>query len=179
MTVTPAPLTDDDRLKFLWDAIKRIDFYINSINTKGALLITFNVASVAYVISKWDWLLPIDGHPCTVLLSKALLIVGTIATLVSVAFTLKVVFPFLESGHQNGSSLLYFGDISKMQDSDTYKARLYSADMSVLVDELASQVVILSKGAARKFNLLSWAIRMLIFVQLPCFALVLIIWAIS
>lgn len=161
-------VSDEDRVKFLWDALKRIDFYINSLNTKGALLMTFNAAVLGFVVSKWSSFIDaITPLHCSAPLAQGFLGLGVFSTIISIYLTLAVVFPFLQSA-SGKNSLLFFQDINSMSPLE-YKSKLDNSTSADLINELIGQIVILSKGASSKFNKISWAIKVLFFVQMPSF----------
>lgn len=164
----PSP---DDQIKFLWDVIKRIDFYNGTLNFKGGLLITYNAAVVGYVLIKSDVLLTGISEPCLLLVARILLSLAGAATIVSLVLTLKVVFPFLESSSTQPQSLIFFKDVAAMESDEVYRDRFRRADGHALVDELAGQVFVVAKGASAKFRWIGWAVSALFWIQLPGLAL--------
>jgi hypothetical protein len=144
--------------KFLWDVIKRLDFYIGTTNTKAAFLIPFNVFVITSVILKYkDWpefLGP--GHSILLLLGQATLVLIALASIFSLIPTFLTVNPFMKGGGAGATvyrSLLFYAHIAKMKESE-YAAAVRSLGRSRAVTDMAYQAHVLSVGVTGKFWLL-------------------------
>jgi hypothetical protein len=151
--------------EFLLDKnLSRIDFYINSINTKAAFIITFNTFVVGSIVLNFDkisrQLIPIYT---SVMLFLSLTII--ISAGVSIAYVLQAVYPYLDPGgnkERGYTSLLFFKSISE-QSLETFEQNVRTLDGETLLNDLIKQNHILSIGASSKFQSISISILWLIY----------------
>lgn len=142
-----------ERDKFLWDVIKRIDFYIGTTNTKAAFLIPFNTfifATIVLQYKQWpDFLGP--NHLLLQTIGQGLLALIALACLFSLIPTFLTINPFMKG--DTDKSLLFYRDIATMTVND-YNIKIQTLERATAVSDMAKQAYALSQGVTHKFWLL-------------------------
>lgn len=166
-----------ERDKFLWEIIKRIDFYIGTTNTKAAFLITFNTFMLATIVLKYkDWHGFLgDNHHVLEVIGQELLVLISLACIFSLIPTFWTVNPFMRGGGK--SSLLFYAHIQTMTALD-YATKMQALERVTAIDDLANQAHILSIGVTKKFWLLRVA-TVCVLIQLVALALLMILKSIA
>lgn len=159
-----------DEQKFLLDnLIKRIDFYINTVNAKGAFLIAFNTFVLGSILIKHQEIIESFTSPKVKGVVPFLFIIAFVGVLVSLIYVFKAVGAFLKSGNQAGGyqSLMYYGSVKEM-DLATYQQAVQGLTSQTLLDDYVRQTHLLSGALSTKFENLNKGIGWSIFgVLLP------------
>ena len=105
-----------DRIDFIFKVIGRYDFYINTTNTKGSLILAWNGLLIGWVLLKYDSILSLFPHPKAQIFASIFLSLSTLAALFSNVIAFQVVFPFLQSSSQylEAKSLIFFGSVANL-----------------------------------------------------------------
>lgn len=158
---------EKDRLKY---TIDRFDHYFDSVNNKSAVYIAINTFITGGIIALLTQTEIVNDMSTTGKVSiGVLLFIGVLSLIVlSIAS-----IPFFS---KKPDSLYYFGAISKMKQSEFNKTSKHYDDKDELQD-LRSQVYILSNGLKTKFSRLKFAGKLLVvqfFLLLPTLYFILI-----
>lgn len=136
--------------------LSRIDFYIDTTNSKASFLIAFNTFILGSIIFGYDTLFKsyniLSAFPFSILLHfSAIVIIGGCTA--SILFTLRSIQPFLKSGNttEEYHSLLYFGSIKELKPG-VYKEKVENLTQDTLDDDLIRQTHVLSTGLKNKFD---------------------------
>jgi len=166
----------NEHQKFLLDkTISRIDFYINSINSKASFYIAFNTFIIGAIILRYSDIVSKFSYPKIQYIIPLILLIIAIGCFLSIYFVIMAVTPYLKSGNQPSSyhSLLFFGSIAEME-LDVFMNNIKDSDDTKLQDDLARQVHVLSVGLSSKFkNISKSTFCITYFVLLPIGALAL------
>jgi hypothetical protein len=165
-------LTDAERTDFQWKVVQRFDVYIGATNTKAAMLLTFNTFVFGAIVLKWNEVAQYFGpFKASVLIANALLFVAAGAALAAIWFALQAVVPVLKSAKEPNRyhSMVFFGHVAEHSQPDLYLELVRSATPGAVADDLAKQAHALAQITCGKFRWLTWATRMVVFVQLPAF----------
>lgn len=151
-----------DQIDLLFKTIQRFDFYINSTNTKAALLSAFNTFLVGSSITKWNELIRMfDGTRKAEALANILLVVFSLGCLLSMALALRVVYPLFVYGPHDGlQSFIFFEHVAANKTPKDYRDKFLLANNSLLLTDLASQSFDLATVLKKKFSDLRTAIRL-------------------
>ncbi|WP_155741250.1 Pycsar system effector family protein [Burkholderia pseudomultivorans] len=165
-----------DQQKLLFEIIKRYDLYINTTNTKTAIILSYCMAFIGGLGFKLVDLVEKREHD---ILWTALLVVSSASLLITLAsahFAYKALMPQTPSGvaaHES-PSVIFFGDVaSHAGGRDGYYQKLTNLSIEEVNKDLAYQAFILAKIASTKFQSLNKSIRILAFYQIVAFAAVL------
>lgn len=170
------PRECDEQQKLLLEIIKRFDSYINSSNSKIAIILSY---CMAYIGGLGFKLVDVSDKRSHDLAWWGLLV----ASLLSVAVTLwaaryayLALHPQVPSGraaHETPSAL-FFGDVAEHPGGrDGYAASLRDLTAEEVVKDLAGQAHTLAGIAARKYALLGSATRCIVRAQIPLFGVIL------
>lgn len=169
--------SNDEDMKFFWDVIKRYDTLYVSINTKCAVIITFNTFVLTAVSLKFsDILTPYQIFGWMYFL---LFVAGSIlclATITSVLFAYLAIHPFRKT-RRNTSSLIFFGDVGSHENADEF-LKYYFQHKSDLLQDITNQTYHLASGLTRKFDLISHSIKALM-IGLACLVFIMVSYFIS
>lgn len=155
--------------------LNRFDHYIEGANSKGNFLLAFSVFLFGFIAAGFNDIVSFNQRASTnwiIGLLIAILIIG----LVSIAFTIAAVFPYLRTNNSSSKkyhSLVFFGSIAEMEEDDFLKQYGEQKDKKVSKD-LAKQIYAVSKGLKVKYGRISWAMR-LVFIQLLLLLLIIVI----
>ena len=167
-----------EHVDFCWRVIQRFDGYINATNTKAAIVLTFNSLTFATVVLKWGELSQNFGYSKVALgVAAILFVVCAVASVASLWFGLNAIIPMLSSPKEPGKyhSLVFFGHVAEFVTPDAYADAVRAGTMDSAVEDLAKQAHALGRIAALKFSQLTWAARLIVFVQLPAFLLMILV----
>ncbi len=169
-------MEEEDKIKFLWDVIKRYDAYIGTTNYKVSLLLAFCTSMLIGIIFKTK---DIAGKFDCSILSHIVYILSAIilvASLKSIYHLLKTVFP-QTSSHPTEKSLVFFGDVAKTENKgfDYHKSILILTEEQIVKD-LSFQVYELSLITSYKFNEIKEAVNTIkLFLLLPSVIFIILI----
>ena len=169
--------SENEQVDFCWRVIQRFDGYINATNTKAANVLTFNSFVFATVVLKWGDISQSFGHyPVATEFGALLLLVCAVASVVSLWFGLNAIVPVLNSPKEPNKyhSLVFFGHVAEFSNPEAYAEAVRAGTTASAADDLAKQAHALAKIAAKKFWQLTWAARLIVFVQLPAFFLMIL-----
>lgn len=168
VAVTSTDLEAAGRIEFLFKVISRLDFYINSTNTKASLVVAWNGIVIGTILVKYEDILKgLSRLTCGEQIAAVTLFCIGMAGVVSIFLVLSVIYPYLRETSEKdapGRSLLYFGAISAMK-TDRYYQKVGSVTNDDLIADLSGQAVTLSDGLMVKIKKVQWAVR-IIFAQL-------------
>ncbi len=142
------------KIEFLFDVIRRYDTYILSTNAKASLIIAFNSLILGTILMRFGEIITFYSCLESKLLVGFLLILITISSLVSLFYVFEVVYPYLDDitdKTNKNNSLIYFGSVSKMSSSE-YLDQIEKSSQQDIINDLAGQAVILSKGLNKKMT---------------------------
>ncbi len=151
-----------DRIDFIFKVIGRYDFYINTTNTKGSLILAWNGLLIGSVLLKYDSILSLFPHPKAQIFASIFLSLATLAALISNVIAFQVVFPFLQSSSQylEAKSLIFFGSVANLKPEE-YFQRITENSNEDMVQDLSDQAVTLAKGLQGKMIRLRKSIRVI------------------
>jgi len=147
----------NEHQKFLLDkTLSRIDFYVNSINTKASFNMAFDTFIIGAIILRYSDIISNFKYPKLQYLVPLILLVISIGCFLSIYFVIRATNPYLKSGNEPSSyhSLLFFGSIAEME-LDVFINNIKDIDDIRLQDDLVRQVHILSVGLSGKFSNIS------------------------
>lgn len=166
--------------------LKRIDYYIGTVNTKAAFIIAFNSFILGGLILKSDEILSGINFYSLKIIAIVSLIILVIGLGWSLFWVFKAVNPYLNSGNSNEEtieetkeinnyrSLLFFKSIFEFE-KEEYKKRVHDLTIESLQNDFEEQCHVLSKGLSDKFLYIKRStIGILYFVVLPLFLIVLV-----
>lgn len=161
-------MDDGSRRDFLWKVLARIDFYINTTNTKAAFILSVNSLLFGLLALNGEQLLADFHHRgLHVTMAVVLAVLGALLIL-SLGFAISVIAPFLDSGSRTNKyhSKIFFGSIAKFEEVDYLGAvkNLIEKDAD---EDLARQIYVVAKGADGKFARLQTASRLLLWGSIP------------
>ncbi|MBU0656072.1 MAG: hypothetical protein KJ914_13210 [Gammaproteobacteria bacterium] len=156
-----------DKIDFCFDVIKRHDHYVATTNFKVALLMSFLTLVISGVAIK------IVSLPLPKILSSlhylsvAFGILTILSSLMAIIQLLRVVFPRLDT-KSTEDSLIFFGDISKLKNSEnTYYKRIKECNEDEVLEDLSQQIEIVAQITTEKFRILSLATMIILFLVSP------------
>lgn len=155
--------------------LSRFDHYIEGANSKGNFLLAFSAFLFGFIMTSFNDIISFNQHAAmnlTLVLLIAILLIG----LVSIAFTIAAVYPFLKTNNSSSKedhSLVFFNSIAEMPEDDFLK-KYKEQKVKKVRKDLAKQIYAVSTGLKVKYRRVSWAIR-LVFVQLVLLLLIIII----
>ncbi len=137
-----------ERRDLLLKKILRYDFYLNSVNIKASVIITWNGILIGGILLKYYDLIQLFHQPAwaSYVASTLFVVLGVLST-ISICFAFLVIFPFLDSGRKkfNSPSLFFFGDVSALCFEEYLKKEKEGSSDEIMAD-LASQAHILARG---------------------------------
>lgn len=155
--------------------LARFDHYIEGANSKGNFLLAFSVFLFGFIVTSFETIVEFnnsDAKDWTIALLITILILG----LVSIAFTIAAVFPFLKTNNSSSKkyhSLVFFNSIADMEQENFLKQYKKQKKKKACKD-MAKQIYAISKGLKKKYLRIKWAIR-LVFGQLALLLIIILI----
>ncbi len=146
--------------------LDRFDHYIEGANSKGNFLLAFSAFLFGFIVTSINSIVAFNNFKAQGW-TTGLLILILILGLVSIAFTIAAVFPFLKTNNSSSKkyhSLIFFNSIADM-DEDNFLTQYKEQKDKKINKDIAKQIYAISKGLKTKYNRISWAIK-LVFVQL-------------
>ncbi|MBH3400787.1 hypothetical protein I5S60_14545 [Pseudomonas fluorescens] len=147
--------TNEEKVKHLFEIIKRTDAYILSTNQKCAIIISYCVAVVGWLSINITRILS-DFSPAT------LYCIAVVAIFVLISFSclciclaVAVIFPITNSSVERVSdeSMIFFGDVAVTKHgAGGYLKKINELDLPAFVNDLGQQVFTLSTIADSKFK---------------------------
>ena len=168
----------DDHQKLLIEIIKRFDLYINSSNSKIAIILSY---CMAYIGGLGFKLVDISDKRVHDLAWWGLLCVAlasVVVTLCAARYAYLALNPQVPSGRapHEAPSVVFFGDVTAHPGGrDGYAMAIGGLTDEQIVQDLASQAHTLAGIANSKFALLGKATKCIVHAQIPMFALVLVL----
>lgn len=146
-----------DKVDLLFEVLKRYDFYINTVNTKlGVILSYCAVVFVGMVIrtsSLYDNLKALDNYIPFIFWGVFGLVV--FMELLVIWFAFMTLFPNTTSGNNGDKSLIFYGDVaSYTEDKTKYYEKVKKISNESLGKDLSSQVVTVASVLSAKFKML-------------------------
>jgi len=167
MADNQTPKTDNnqleakDKIDYLFKVINRFDFYVNSTNTKGSLIIAWNGILIGTVLLKSDDILTVfQSKGWAKIIAVVLLVLVGTCNLISNVFVFSVVFPFLRPSSKlptgrimQNESMLFFGSVAAMGSRDYYR-KIVDSDVEEILTDLADQAATIAQGLEIKMQLI-------------------------
>ena len=140
--------------------IDRFDHYYDSVNNKGNFLLAFNTFICGTVIVSYKGIIAlVSSDSCSWYWLNILLICLLIFALISIAFILSAIYPYLKSGNKSPNSyhsLIFFGSISSLKE-DEFINKFKSQTEDSIKEDLIRQIYQLANGLTEKYNKLKYA----------------------
>jgi hypothetical protein len=155
--------------------LNRFDHYIEGANSKGNFLLAFSAFLFGFIVTSFNNIVEFSNCKAQSW-STGLLILILILGIISIAFTIAAVFPFLKTNNSSSKkyhSLVFFNSIADMNEEDFLTQYKEQKDKKVCKD-IAKQIYAISKGLKTKYSRISWSIR-LVFIQLILLLIIIII----
>ncbi|ARN70626.1 hypothetical protein BST91_02665 [Nonlabens tegetincola] len=155
--------------------LARFDHYIEGANSKGNFLLAFSAFLFGFIVTSFKTIVEFNCSAAKAF-TIGLLVTTLILGLISIAFTIAAVFPFLKTNNSSSKkyhSLVFFNSIANMEENQFLKQYKNQKDKKAFKD-MAKQIYALSKGLKNKYFRISWAIRF-VFAQLALLFLIIII----
>lgn len=157
--------------------IQRFDTYISGANTKGNILLAFNIFLCGGIITNLKNLTELIVDKSTLTYLNIGLLLLFIIGIISTALIIKVVYPFLNSGNSSKDkyhSHVFFQSISEYESDKSFAEAFLKQDDKEVNEDLARQTYILAKGLSSKYKSLGWAMW-LVLSELTLLFIILII----
>jgi len=168
----------DDNQKLLIEIIKRFDTYINASNTKIAVILSYCMAYIGGLGFKLVDISDKRDQDAGWWFLLAVCLVSAVVTLWAAHFAYQALAPQVPSGRaaHEPPSVVFFGDVATHPGGrDGYVASINQLTEEGVVRDLASQAHTLAAIARSKFALINKATRCIVHVQIPLFALILVL----
>lgn len=145
-------MKNEDKIKFLWDVIKRYDHYINSTNTKASLILSFCAAILIGLILKTKDILVQFESGLLTCIAPILLIVTLIFNIKAIYHSLKTVFP-KTSSYTAGLSVIFYNDVANIEKkANGYYEKITNLTEEQVIKDLSFQAYELSIITTDKFE---------------------------
>jgi len=170
-------MKEEDRVKNLFEVLKRIDTYLVSTNQKLAIIVSYCAAVLGWLslnVNKISSLVLTGWLNSLVLFLLLILIVSSCVCLFLAA---KVIFPINTSSVERAvdDSLVFYGDIAAAKGgSGGYHGKISSISSDELIKDLSQQIFSVSKILGDKFRSIKVIMLVLIFSNFLPVALLLI-----
>lgn len=177
------------KMAFLKKIIERIDFYIGSVNTKAAFIITFNslvLGSIIFDLNKFINSFSSPGFQIFILLAVVCILIGLFFSYYRI---FEAVAPFLKSGNYKSEAVeteleesstkeykthMFFGSISLLKKHE-YAKEIKELTEDKIIEDYSNQIHELAVGASEKFEKVKASIFWLMyFVLIPLFLIAII-----
>jgi hypothetical protein len=165
-----------DQQKLLLEIIKRYDLYINTTNSKIAIVLSYCMAFIGGLGFKLVDLVDKRAHDYWWIALLAASVVAMAITLCAAHVAYKALMPQTPSGvaAYERPSVVFFGDVANHPGGrDGYHQTVTNISTEGINKDLAYQTFTLAKIASSKFKTLNKSIRLIAFYQLIAFAAVL------
>ncbi|EPB65628.1 hypothetical protein ANCCEY_15305 [Ancylostoma ceylanicum] len=150
----PIEMKLSEKIEVLKYTIRRYDHFYDSINNKGNLFLVLNTFLLGGIVTGYYSIKDTTNNNSFILFFTW---IGIIFCLLSIAYTLWAIFPYLNKGKgRKKGSVLYFGNISKVE-LETFRMMYERVTPEQIYNDHLRQVYLLSKGIQRKFTCLQYA----------------------
>ncbi|MFM0628406.1 Pycsar system effector family protein [Paraburkholderia xenovorans] len=172
------PRECDDQQKLLLEIIKRFDSYINSSNSKIAIILSY---CMAYIGGLGFKLVDVSDKRTHDVAWWGLLLVSLLSivvTLWAARYAYLALHPRVPPGRaaHEVPSAIFFGDVARHPGGrDGYAASLRAMTDEEVVKDLSGQTHALAGIASRKYALLAKATNCLVWAQIPLFGVILVV----
>lgn len=163
-------MEEKDKLDFLWKIISRYDFYYGSVNNKATVILAFNVFVLTGIATNYSAFLPdFNKHIYCFYITLIFLVIAAISSIVSIAFTFKVLSPYLKSHIEPTRYLsnVFFGHVCQHAEPKNYIENMSKLDSLTAHDDLCKQAHSLAQGINGKFINIKHAISAILFLIIP------------
>lgn len=167
----------EDRIKNLFEVLKRIDTYLVSTNQKVAIIISYCAAVLGWLSLNVGKITGLVTHGWISMCVVALLFVIIISSCISLLLAAKILFPVTNSSmeRQIDDSLIFYGDISATKGgSGGYHGKVSALNADELVKDLSQQIFTVSKILSGKFQAIKSLMLVLIWSNFLPVALLLL-----
>lgn len=169
-------MNNSDKIKFLWDIIKRYDSYIGAANSKVALLFSFCTAMLIGLILKTKDVVEnihIDYLRYSVFILSFFILIFSIK---AIYHLLRAVFPDTSS-YTAGKSLIFFGDVAKNENEAIgYHQNILSLTEDETIKDLSFQTYELARITFDKFQEIKKAVNTIkYFLLIPSIIFIILI----
>ena len=167
---------NEKKVSFLFDVIKRYDHYIGTTNFKVALMLSFLATVVIGLSFRFTTIEPCVSTTSYILIALyTSAILTIILSMITAYFLIRVVFPNTKNIIA-GSSLVFFGDVSKVEGgAEGYLKKIKKKTYDDLLTDLATQTHQVATVTAMKFETLKLASQILSYGVLPFLTLSMIL----
>lgn len=168
----------DDNQKLLIEVIKRFDTYINASNAKIAVILSYCMAYIGGLGFKLVDISDRRIHDTNWWFLLAVCFVTIAVTLWAAHFAYRALAPQVTSGRaaHEPPSVVFFGDVATHPGGrDGYVESINQLTEDLVVQDLARQAHTLAAIARCKFELVDKATKCIVYVQIPLFALILVL----
>ncbi|MBK3870400.1 hypothetical protein GFL09_22410 [Pseudomonas stutzeri] len=158
----------EDRIKNLFEILKRIDTYLVSTNQKLAIIISYCAAVLGWLSLNVGKITGLVTHDWISWCVVILLFVIILSSSISLLMAAKILFPVTNSTmeRQVDDSLIFYGDISASKGgSGGYHGKVSTLDADDLVKDLSQQVFTVSKILSTKFQSIKTVMLVLIWAN--------------
>lgn len=168
-----------NKADFLWKTINRYDYYIGTTNTKAGFLIAWNIFVFGTAIVAGNETAKSTAPVGWNILPMIMLLWFTLViTLISLWLTFRVVQPLLKSPNfPAGFHSTVFFDHAAAMIEEKYHEQMVSLADDEIVRDLSYQVNTLATGTREKFVNLKWAIRLILYGQIPMIIINISLWS--
>lgn len=159
-------MKEEDRVKNLFEVLKRIDTYLVSTNQKLAIIVSYCAAVLGWLslnVGKISSLVSTGWLNSFVL---ALLFIIIVSSCICLLLTAKIIFPINTSSVERAvdDSLVFYGDIASAKGgSGGYHGKASSISSEELIKDLSQQIFSVSKILGDKFRSIKIVVLVLIF----------------
>jgi hypothetical protein len=170
-------MKEEDRVKNLFEVLKRIDTYLVSTNQKLAIIVSYCAAVLGWLslnVSKISSLVSTTWLNTLVLI---LLFVVILSSCICLFLAAKTIFPINSSSVERAidDSLVFYGDIAAAKGgSGGYHGKISSVSYDELIKDLSQQIFSVSKILGDKFRSIKVVMLVLIFSNFIPVALLLL-----
>ena len=145
----------ENRIIQLRSQLDRTHDLLARVDVKGNLIMAYHSLVIGGVLINYSSIVKLINTSC--LSFKSAVILLSAASLVSMYFAFRALFPFLRVGENDEvKSLIAFPGIAKI-DSESFIKQIQVRKSKELEKDLITQIYSLSKTLNKKFNHIKWA----------------------
>lgn len=157
----------EEKQKLLIEIIKRFDLYINSTNTKIAIILSYCTVCFIGIGIRFATSFHKESPQWYF---YATFIVFIILTSYIIKIAYNTLYPDTNPGHseREKQSIFFFSDVASFDGGrDAYKEKIFQITAEEIVDDLSGQAFILANIANDKFKMLQKIIKWVVLGHLP------------
>ncbi len=163
-----------EKIKFLWDILKRYDSYIGVANTKASLILSFCIAILSGLLLKSNEIISQVEIENLKKVIPVLLIIIALMLIKTIYHALKTVFPNTTS-YTAGLSVIFFGDVANIETcASGYHKKVNQLTEEDAIQDLSFQIYELALITSNKFSELKKSIQSAILL-IPLFFLLILV----